>query len=177
MVIALIKRPLWREDGSVVYNCCWSSPTQSFSGPSPAGLVTTFYCIKFETPPTWRARPQYLYPPGTGWSSYTPRHWVPFLSPPTTRRATVELFDPAYKPLGTDQQKTVLLLFCMCLLVYPRDRYSTSPLARWLLSSNDFCLVVCFANFALQRVYTPQYVFQSNWNCVETNEICFFFSF
>jgi hypothetical protein len=28
--------PLWREDGSVIYNCCWSSPAQSFSGPSPA---------------------------------------------------------------------------------------------------------------------------------------------
>jgi hypothetical protein len=27
--------------------------------------------------------------------SYIPRHWVPFSSPPTTRRATVEVFDPA----------------------------------------------------------------------------------
>jgi hypothetical protein len=32
--------------------------------------------------------------PGTGWPGYTPRHWVPFSSPPTTRRATVEVFDP-----------------------------------------------------------------------------------
>jgi hypothetical protein len=32
------------EDWSVVYNCCWSSPTQSFSGPSLLGLVTIFYC-------------------------------------------------------------------------------------------------------------------------------------
>jgi hypothetical protein len=31
-------------------HCCWSSPAQSFSGPTPAGLVTTFYCLKFETP-------------------------------------------------------------------------------------------------------------------------------
>jgi hypothetical protein len=45
-----------------------------------------------ETPPTWRARSLYLYPPGTGWSSYTPGHWVPFPSPLTTRRATVEVF-------------------------------------------------------------------------------------
>jgi hypothetical protein len=36
----------------------------------------------------------YLYPPGTGWPGYTPRHWVPFSSPRTTRRATVEVFDP-----------------------------------------------------------------------------------
>jgi hypothetical protein len=65
-----------------------------FSGPSPAGPLTTFYCLWFVTPPTWRTRSQYLYPPGTGLPSYTPRHWVPFSSPPTTRRATVEVFEP-----------------------------------------------------------------------------------
>jgi hypothetical protein len=85
--------PLWREDGSVVYCCCWSSPAQSFSGPIPAGLMTTFYCVTFETPPTWRARSPYLYPPGTGWPGYTSSHWDPFSSPPTTRRATVEVFE------------------------------------------------------------------------------------
>jgi hypothetical protein len=42
-------RSLWREDGSVVYNCSWSSPAQSFSGPSPIGLVTIFYCLRFHT--------------------------------------------------------------------------------------------------------------------------------
>jgi hypothetical protein len=57
--------------------------------------MTTFYCPRFETTPIWRARSPYLHPPGTGWPSYTPRHWVPFSSPPTTRRATVEVFDPA----------------------------------------------------------------------------------
>jgi hypothetical protein len=46
---------LWRENGSAVYNCCWSSPAQYFLGPSPAGLVTVFYCLKFETPPTWKS--------------------------------------------------------------------------------------------------------------------------
>jgi hypothetical protein len=45
--------------------------------------------------PTWRARPPYLYPPGIGLPVYTSRHWVPFSSPPTTRRATVEVVDPA----------------------------------------------------------------------------------
>jgi hypothetical protein len=44
------------------HNCSWSSPAQSFSGPTPAGLVTIFYCLKFETLPTWRARSPYLYP-------------------------------------------------------------------------------------------------------------------
>jgi hypothetical protein len=48
-----------------------------------------------ETPLTWRARSPYLYPPGTGWPKYTPGHWVPFPSPLTTRRATVEVSYPA----------------------------------------------------------------------------------
>jgi hypothetical protein len=42
-------RPLWREDGSVFCICCRSSPTQTFSGPSPLGLATIFYCLRFET--------------------------------------------------------------------------------------------------------------------------------
>jgi hypothetical protein len=71
----------WRENGSAIYNCCWSSPALSFLGLSPTGLVTIFYCLRIETPPTWRARFPYLYPPGTGWPSYTPRHWVPFSLP------------------------------------------------------------------------------------------------
>jgi hypothetical protein len=53
---------LWREDGSVVYNCCWFSPGQSFSGPSPVGFATIFS---------------------------VPDSSLLFLSPPTTRRATV----------------------------------------------------------------------------------------
>jgi hypothetical protein len=63
-----VGRPLWREDVSVFCICCWPSPAQSFSGPSPVGLATIFYCLRFETS---------------------------FLSPPTTRRATLEVFDPA----------------------------------------------------------------------------------
>jgi hypothetical protein len=42
---------LGRGDGSVVCNCCCPSPAQSFSDPSPAGLMTTFYSLRFETPP------------------------------------------------------------------------------------------------------------------------------
>jgi hypothetical protein len=59
-------RHLWREDGTVVYICCWSSPTQSFSGTSPTGPMTVFYSPRFETPPTWRARSPYLFPLDTG---------------------------------------------------------------------------------------------------------------
>jgi hypothetical protein len=48
-----------------------------------------------DSPPTWRTRSPCLYPLGTGWPSYTPRHWVPVSSPRTTRRTTVEVFEPA----------------------------------------------------------------------------------
>jgi hypothetical protein len=49
----------------------------------------------YETSPTWRARSEYLYPPVRSWPGYTPRHWGRISSPPTTRWATVEVFDPA----------------------------------------------------------------------------------
>jgi hypothetical protein len=42
-------RSLWREGGSSVYNCCWPSLAQSFSGPKLLGLATIFYCLRFET--------------------------------------------------------------------------------------------------------------------------------
>jgi hypothetical protein len=42
-------RPLWREDGSAVCNCYCPSLAQSFSGPSPIGLVALFYRLRFET--------------------------------------------------------------------------------------------------------------------------------
>jgi hypothetical protein len=63
-----MERPLWREDGSVVYSsqCYWALSALSLSGPSPTGTVTLSYCLI--------------------------REWVPFLSPLTTRRATVEIF-------------------------------------------------------------------------------------
>jgi hypothetical protein len=35
-----------------------------------------YFTVSFETPPSWRARSPYLYPPGTGWPSFTPGHWV-----------------------------------------------------------------------------------------------------
>jgi hypothetical protein len=41
-----VGRPLWLEDGSVVYYCCWALPAQSFSSSSPAVLVT-IYCVIF----------------------------------------------------------------------------------------------------------------------------------
>jgi hypothetical protein len=45
------------------------------------GTLFIFYCLRFETPPTWRTRSPYLYPPGRRWSCYASRHWVNFLFP------------------------------------------------------------------------------------------------
>jgi hypothetical protein len=59
-------RPLCREDRSVVYNCFYLSPPQSFSGPSPAGLMTIFYCLRFETPPACRPGPRIYIPQEQG---------------------------------------------------------------------------------------------------------------
>jgi hypothetical protein len=112
--IVLMKHHLWREDRSVVYNCCWPSSAQSFSGPRPVGLMTIFYCFRFQNPQNWRARSPYLHPPGTGWPSYNPKNGVPFLSPHMTRRAMVEVFEPAsttsprYIGLARTAEKTSL---------------------------------------------------------------------
>jgi hypothetical protein len=84
--------------------------------------MITFYSFRFETP-----LPQ---PGGLGPRIYIPqeqgglRHWVPFSSPPTTRRATVEVFDAAptrdtgwgapvvlpYNPFAWTEYKTQLTL-------------------------------------------------------------------
>jgi hypothetical protein len=61
-----VGRHLWREGASVAYNWCRSSPAQSFPALSPAWLMTIFYWLRFETPPTRRARSPYLYPPEQG---------------------------------------------------------------------------------------------------------------
>jgi hypothetical protein len=216
-------RPLWRGYGSVVYDCYWPSPAQSFTLPGPAGLMPIFYCLRFqtsptwrvrplpvlysrqvkvkvkviyvrqsveqsilvsgthlgpwtnfsfslnfslaswecyfvapslttgrvcnlllllvlasavprdsrlffivpilETPPTWKARSPYLYPPGTGWPSYTPGHWVPFPSSLTTRRDYGG---------GTDHGSLTLpgIQFnsrCFLLLAKLRWRYANPP--------------------------------------------------
>jgi hypothetical protein len=47
--LIFVGRPLWREDGSVFYICCWSLPAQSFLGASPLGLAAIFYCLRSAT--------------------------------------------------------------------------------------------------------------------------------
>jgi hypothetical protein len=79
--------PLRREAGSVIYCTVASGPCQSsHSWVEVLQNSRPYFTVSSKTPPTWRARSPYLYPPGTGWPSYTPGHWVPFLSSLTTRR-------------------------------------------------------------------------------------------
>jgi hypothetical protein len=54
------------EDGSVIYNCCWPSPAQSLSGPSLVGLMTTLYCLRFESLPNLEGQGDPVIPPGIG---------------------------------------------------------------------------------------------------------------
>jgi hypothetical protein len=73
---------------------------------------------------TWRAKSPYLHPPGTGWHGYTPRHWVPFTSPPTTRRATVEIFEPAFPRASRE----IFLICAYEIQFVPHRKHITSPL-------------------------------------------------
>jgi hypothetical protein len=46
---------------------------------------------QIQDPHNLEARSPYLHLPETGWPSYNPRHWVPFPTPFTIRRAMVEV--------------------------------------------------------------------------------------
>jgi hypothetical protein len=69
-----VGHPLWREDGSVVSECCWSSPAQSFSGLSSAAFMTIF----LRDSPTWRVRSPYSYPQEQGCPIIPPGTGLPF---------------------------------------------------------------------------------------------------
>jgi hypothetical protein len=66
-----------------------ASPMQSFSDWSRVRLVTIFYCLELESPPTARARSSHLYPTGIGWPS-NHRHWVPRCSQSHSYITTVD---------------------------------------------------------------------------------------
>jgi hypothetical protein len=81
-----------------------------------------YYCIRFET------HPIFLYPPGTGWPNYTSKHWVPFSTPPTTRRATVEVFEFA-STMGLANNSAVFRFLRYSLCAEPqRTPLPTFPL-------------------------------------------------
>jgi hypothetical protein len=87
--VSCVEQPLWWEDGSGIYsyNSFWALPDQSLSVPSSAEPVTILY-----------SHLRLSQPRGPGLRTYIPQeqggpgHWVPFSSPVTTHRATVEVF-------------------------------------------------------------------------------------
>jgi hypothetical protein len=93
--------------------------------------MTIFYCFRFEDLPTWSATFPYLYHPGIGWPSYTPRHWVPFSSPPTTHRAKVEVLDPVSTREADEQAPNLASLTNP--RSGPRRKHSSSPIVVQLL--------------------------------------------
>jgi hypothetical protein len=140
-----------------VYSCCYAM----------AGLITIFYCLRFETPPTWRVRSQYIYPSRTVWFSYTPgTPTIPLLlfasydqqgfgggirTRPHMGNSSIT--SPVYN-IGTDRtEDTVPPLLCRCSFRVcwglPYDAYSAIALQRSLpsepLLNNGCCIVSYFA--------------------------------
>jgi hypothetical protein len=119
---------------------------QSFSGSSPAGLMTMFYSLRFETPPTWRIRSPYLYPLGTGWPSYTPRHRIPF---------SVASYGGDIQPRCVSELLVVVVLFRhgphrkrlfhYCVL----SRFRGNNGSTELFPSNGCCTVACLHSCCL----------------------------
>jgi hypothetical protein len=68
-----------------------------------------------------------VYPPGTGWPSYTPRHWVPFQSHPTTRRATVTCSLPRKRIYSVVASQRLLLLVPFLIFSSAISQYLSSP--------------------------------------------------
>jgi hypothetical protein len=80
---------------------------------SSRGLMTIFYCLKFGTPPTWRAGPIFI-APRTGWPSNPVTH------PVGKGSYRIISFDSQYVALGQIPHKTqlpaLLLLLESCEL-------------------------------------------------------------
>jgi hypothetical protein len=73
-----VGRPFWREDGYVIYCCCWASPAQSSRVWVPRDSRPYFIVPVFETALIWRARPSYLYTAGTCGPVILPGTGFPF---------------------------------------------------------------------------------------------------
>jgi hypothetical protein len=82
---------------------CNHSMVQIAQNPQP------YFTVSSETPPTWRARFPYLYPPGTGWPSYTPGHWVPFMSSLTIPFMLKQLYTRNTKHRHSNHNSSLLI--------------------------------------------------------------------
>jgi hypothetical protein len=136
-----IGRLLWGEGGFVVYNCCWPSPARSFSGTSPAGLMTIFYCLRFDTLPTWVAQLYHQAPCSPFVASYDSQGYgggirthlhagvLQLLAPGNLRNSAQKTPLPKFlhcclRTLLSDSSGTVACLRCRCLVM----DFSLAPL-------------------------------------------------
>jgi hypothetical protein len=76
-----VRRSRWREVGSAVYNCCWSSPAQSSCVRVPWD-TWTYLLPQIGDSPNLEGQVLCLYLSGTGWPSYIPGTGFPFRSLP-----------------------------------------------------------------------------------------------
>jgi hypothetical protein len=78
-------------------------------------------------------------PPGTGWSRYTPGHWVPVPSPLTILRATGEVFYPASTREAIDWLLVYLTTLYQLLWLCSVGRHEAASKSRGLgRLQNDF---------------------------------------
>jgi hypothetical protein len=141
-------RPLWREDGSVVYNCCCPSPGQSFSGPSPVGLVAIYYCLRFET--------------SLSVASYDSQGHGGGIRPRLHKDGWCHRY---ITPLHGPRRKHCFQQFLYCCVSFAAgmftDLFPSSGhlflLIRILLPSSEFCFIVLFEIATQWRLYAPQY--------------------
>jgi hypothetical protein len=115
----------------VIYNCCWSKPAQLFSGLSPTGLMTTFCCLSFKTPPNLedqvpifispRKKGGQVIPPGTGFPfrcllCLAGLQWR-YLAPSPHRSWPILCLSSAYITSAWTLQRTPFLIMSVIVIV------------------------------------------------------------
>jgi hypothetical protein len=106
----------------MVYNCCWVSPAQPFSGPSPLGLVTVFYCLKFETSLVVASYDSQGYGGGIRTRFHTGGLSLSLIFP-----SVVLLIMPLHGPSRKHRFQQYL---CICMRIRCRGNVFTEPLPR-----------------------------------------------
>jgi hypothetical protein len=136
---------------------------------SRAGLMT-FYCFRFQIPPTWRDRSPYLYPPGTGWPSYTPRHWVPFrrLLWLAGLRWRYSSAPPHGSIIHTLRRFTFITFPCSLCRLYVKDsQHATRYGLRRRSQPERHRLAICI----MQRFHTRTLILLSTHICSDTQSL------
>jgi hypothetical protein len=121
--------------------CCWSSQAQSLLS-------------QIRDPPNLEGQVPVFISPRNRVTQLYPRHWVPFPSPPTTRRATLEVSEPAstrkkppffrsslpftHAPPSLPSLALFSHLFYFSALPPFRSPYSSSGTAHWVFPKHGW---------------------------------------